>query len=72
ITARGYCRHLAALDEQLQIPELVNLVASFLLQQLNDNTAPMQDASQYRSPRLRMSVFHSAVATFYAPSDLSG
>ncbi|EED77280.1 predicted protein, partial [Postia placenta Mad-698-R] len=70
--ARGYCRHLAVVGEQLQIPELVDLVASFLLQQLNDNTAPMQDASQYRSPRLRTSVFHSAVATFYAPSDLSG
>jgi hypothetical protein len=56
--------------ELLQQPLFPKLLQKFLFEQLHDNTAPPRDAL----PRIngRIHVFYSAVATFYAPSDISG
>lgn len=56
--------------ELLQEPSFPKLLRKFLFKQLHDNTASPQDTL----PRIdgRIHVFHSAIATFYAPSDISG
>lgn len=73
--ARTYPRGLKDLAQHIQHPELVELTQRFLYDQLhtNDGTSsadvPLQ---QCPHPSGKISVFHSAVATFYAPSDESG
>ena len=56
--------------ELLKQPSFSKLLRKFLFEQLCDNTALPQGAH----PRIdgRINVFYSAVATFYAPSDISG
>ena len=56
--------------ESLQQPLFPKLLQKFLFEQLRDNTASPQVAH----PRIegRIQVFYSAVATFHAPSDISG
>jgi len=71
--ARNYPSNLRALAHFILQPNLPILTSHFvhIQLQLNDAdpniTAPYPDVSE--SP---VSVFHSAVSTFYAPSDLSG
>lgn len=72
---RAYPRHLAELANHISCPPLVELTRRFLYDQLHtdDGTSsadiPIQ---QCPYPTGRVSVFHSAVATFYVPSDESG
>jgi hypothetical protein len=59
--------------ESLKLPSFPKLLRKFLYEQLHDsdNTA---SSSQDSHPRIngRVHVFNSAIATFYAPSDISG
>ncbi|EDR02201.1 uncharacterized protein LACBIDRAFT_309800 [Laccaria bicolor S238N-H82] len=72
---RTYPRRLAELANHIGCPPLVELTRCFLYDQLHtdDGTSsadiPIQ---QCPYPTSKVSVFHSAVATFYAPSDESG
>ncbi|EDR03636.1 uncharacterized protein LACBIDRAFT_331347 [Laccaria bicolor S238N-H82] len=72
--AHTYPRGLKDLAQHIQHPELIELTQHFLYDQLhtNDGTSsanvPLQ---QCPHPSSKISVFHSAVATFYAPSDKS-
>ncbi|EDR03732.1 uncharacterized protein LACBIDRAFT_306911 [Laccaria bicolor S238N-H82] len=72
---RAYPRHLAELANHIGCPPLIELTRRFLYDQLHtdDGTSsadiPIQ---QCPYPTSKVSVFHSAVATFYAPSDKSG
>lgn len=72
---RNYPRYLQDLAQHINQPQLVELTRRFLYDQLhaNDGTSssdiPLQ---QCPYPTSKISVFHSAVATFYAPSDESG
>ncbi|KAH9919576.1 hypothetical protein B0H21DRAFT_702115 [Amylocystis lapponica] len=76
-TASGYPRTLPELGEHLGQPALHELVSRFLYDQSNrDNPdapnaedIPLADCPLFTG---RISVFHSASATFYAPSDISG
>jgi hypothetical protein len=73
---RGYPSTLEALALHVQQPQLVQLTRSFLWECLNPEDArdalkvPV-DELPHVSDDNHISVFHSAVATFYAPSDLS-
>ena len=60
--------HKAA--ESLKLPSFPKLLRKFLYEQLHDNTT---SSSQDLHPRItgRVHVFNSAIATFYAPSDIS-
>lgn len=64
-----YPRPLSALGNYIGIPALSILTHHFLRNQLH--LAP-EDPSLPDPASLLCSVFHSAVATFYAPSDISG
>ncbi|KDQ49060.1 hypothetical protein JAAARDRAFT_143949 [Jaapia argillacea MUCL 33604] len=75
VPARGYPRQLEALAERISQPELVSHTRRFLFQELHpEDKRPntdirLEECLQFNGP---VSVFHSAQATFYAPSDLSG
>jgi hypothetical protein len=69
-----YPRNIDSLGAQLGI-NLSSLTRRFLYDQLNpDSDTPGSNVTLSKCPEVRGSVFvfHSAVATFYAPSDLSG
>ncbi len=74
-TARGYPRYLPALEQHLQYTELHELVRRFLYDRLFPNTrasgatVPLDHCPQFEGP---VSVFHSAVAVYHAPSDPCG
>lgn len=63
VAARKYPRDLAGLEDHINEPTLHHLTHEFLAEQLD-----------IEDPRItsKISVFHSVVATFYAPSDQSG
>ena len=73
----NYPRQLAELAELIDEPALPSLTKLFVYHQLQSESADESDASsvpdlheiKLTSP---VSVFHSATATFYAPSDQSG
>ncbi|KAF8128116.1 hypothetical protein EV363DRAFT_1400617 [Boletus edulis] len=63
-------RTVPDLAEELNIPELPTLIQHFLYDQLHpDADVPLQQMPVYRE---HLNVFHSAMATFFAPSDPSG
>ncbi|KAG1837670.1 hypothetical protein F4604DRAFT_1692100 [Suillus subluteus] len=68
-------QNIPALANELNIPNLAELVQQFLIEQLYPDKDPAQipsgimDCPRYNG---RIQVFHSAVSTFFAPSDLSG
>ncbi|KAG1750512.1 uncharacterized protein EDB91DRAFT_1235038 [Suillus paluster] len=68
---RGYPRTLETLTAHLQQPNLPLLPHEFLSSQLNPGAALIDwnDLPRIDGP---IAVFHSAVATFLAPSDVSG
>ncbi|KAF9245384.1 hypothetical protein BU15DRAFT_85684 [Melanogaster broomeanus] len=72
---RHHARNIPDLAEELNIPELPTLIRCFLYDQLHADThrssadVPLQVMPVYRG---RVDVFHSALATFFAPSDPSG
>lgn len=74
---RTYPRRLDDLAQHIQHPELIELTQRFLYDQLhtNDGSSSADVPSplhQCPHPTGKISVFHSAVATFYVPSDESG
>jgi hypothetical protein len=73
--ARGYPHDFDDLGSHIDHTDLSILVRRFLYDQLNpDSEISGSEADLSNCPELRgfASVFNSAVATFYAPSDLSG
>lgn len=74
-TVRGYPNALDALATFLNLPQLTNLVIRFLHDQQNPST-PLEDEDPTPVvPSLthaKVQVYTSAIATFYAPSDISG
>ncbi|KAF8124221.1 hypothetical protein EV363DRAFT_1403324 [Boletus edulis] len=63
-------RTVPDLAEELDIPELPTLIRCFLYDQLHpDADVPLRQMPVYGG---RLNVFHSAMATFFAPSDPSG
>ncbi|KAJ6454819.1 hypothetical protein C8R45DRAFT_1188893 [Mycena sanguinolenta] len=71
---RRYPRFAPALAEYINFPGFPTLLADFLADQLHSETysdggAALDPSDLDTTP---ISVFHSAVATFYAPSDPSG
>jgi hypothetical protein len=72
---RGYPRVLEALSIHIQQPRLPELLRRFLYDQINPNSPIWSaDVALDACPQFygRISVFHSAIARFYAPSDLCG
>jgi hypothetical protein len=75
ILARGYPRRAEDLADHIHEPQFVELLRRFLYDQVNPNTTiSPADVSLNDCPLFagNISVFHSAVACFYAPSDLCG
>ncbi|KAI5992692.1 hypothetical protein EDD15DRAFT_2167831 [Pisolithus albus] len=70
--ARNYPSTLQALADHIDQPDLPLLVSRFLQFQFQDDADPNTIPSYPNISESLVSVFHSAVATFYAPSDLSG
>ncbi|KAJ7035186.1 hypothetical protein C8F04DRAFT_1099352 [Mycena alexandri] len=68
-SARGYPKELVALAAHIQQPRFPALFRRFLYDELHE---PVEDVALADCPifRGRISVYHSAVARFYAPSDL--
>ena len=63
-SARKYPRDVDALGLFVGQPNLKTLIENFLFEQLNPDVRPQFSGNVY--------VYHSAVATYFAPSDLSG
>jgi hypothetical protein len=76
-TAKGYGKTLEELSIQLEEPMLREYIRRFLYDQLYPDSelcgmdVPLDTCPEVRRS-LRVKVFHSAVSTYYAPSDLSG
>ncbi|PSR79321.1 hypothetical protein PHLCEN_2v7076 [Hermanssonia centrifuga] len=70
---RGYPGRLEALAEYIHLPQLRELTQRFLYEELNPGYSGSQIAlDQCPDITSHISVFPSAIATFYAPSDYSG
>jgi hypothetical protein len=71
ITGRSIKAHVLAAE--INQPDFVYFIRQFLYDQLHANS-PSSDISEPRLPVFdeRISIYPSAVATFYAPSDLCG
>ncbi|GBE87942.1 hypothetical protein SCP_1201680 [Sparassis crispa] len=70
---RGYPDDITELGLHIDIPHLSDLISSFLYDQSHPNHPLQPEEPAPRCPHLdRLHVYHSAVTTFYAPSDLSG
>ncbi|KAJ3994076.1 hypothetical protein F5050DRAFT_1576335 [Lentinula boryana] len=70
--AEGYPRYAAGLGEHIKQPQLHNAIRHYLWGvQHGDSVQPtnIQACPPFASP---ISVFHSAIARFYAPSDVCG
>ena len=73
--ARGYPHDVADLAEFINQPRFPEVLRRFLWEQLQpDSLIPPQDVPLDECPHFhgRINVFHSAIAHFYAPSDLCG
>lgn len=73
----GYPKHIPSLAHHLQVPKLEQHIRRFLYDQLNpDSDIFGMDVELDACPTipltLRLKSFHSAAATYHAPSDLSG
>ena len=71
-TVRNIPTDLYALAGHIEVPDLPLLVCHFLEFQLSNNASSDTALPPDLSLDSPISVFHSAIATFYAPSDLSG
>ncbi|CDO78171.1 hypothetical protein BN946_scf184918.g2 [Trametes cinnabarina] len=71
---RGYPKQADALAHAISIPTFPQLIRRFLYDQLTDASAASADISLEDCPRFKgnITVFPSAIATYYAPSDPSG
>ncbi|TFY69251.1 hypothetical protein EVJ58_g533 [Rhodofomes roseus] len=70
--AKGYPRKLVELSTHIERPELTTCIAQFLAKQLHEDPDDEAVLAAYSIPNMRISVFPSAVATFFAPADPSG
>ncbi|OCH89900.1 hypothetical protein OBBRIDRAFT_731772 [Obba rivulosa] len=73
--ARGYPSRLEELANYIGVQDLPSLIQYFLFDQLNQDPTISSASVALENcppPPARVSVYPSAVATFYAPSDLSG
>lgn len=70
ISARNVPQDLDTLGDSINYPNLRDLTEQFLFEHLNPQSEPSD--LEYPSISSKISVFRSAVATFYAPSDESG
>ncbi|KAI6046587.1 hypothetical protein EDC04DRAFT_2864743 [Pisolithus marmoratus] len=68
----NYPSTLQALADHIIQPDLPLLVSQFLQFQSQDNADPNTIPSYPNIPESPVSVYHSSVSTFYAPSDPSG
>lgn len=64
--ARKYPKNLVALGDHIHEPRLSELTHDFMAEQLDAHGEDLDFS------RTKISVFHSAIATFHAPSDESG
>jgi hypothetical protein len=72
LLARGYPREVDTLGRHVGHPELKELIRRFLSEQLHDTDGfqvELDDCPEFSSS---VFVYHSAVSTFFAPSDESG
>jgi hypothetical protein len=69
IAARGYPRDIASLAIKIGEPRLLYMAQQFLFEQLHPDLPPPLHFAPFHA---HLSVFHSAIATYYAPSDSSG
>ena len=74
ISERKVPRDLAGLAEHIKMPELIELTRRFLHDQIHPDGPSANDIMLEECPEIhtKISVFSSATATFYAPSDESG
>ena len=75
LSARGYPKSLHDLANHINQPRFPEVLRRFLYDQhYPDSEIPSENVSldDCPNPRGRFSVYHSAVARFYAPSDLCG
>ena len=74
VAESGYPKDLPSLSERLAVPDLPLLTQQFLFDQLNPDEPPAVQQPLENLPDIQsnISVFHSAQAIFYAPSDVSG
>ncbi|KAH9842964.1 uncharacterized protein C8Q71DRAFT_698981 [Rhodofomes roseus] len=70
--AKGYPKLLGDLSAHISRPEFTTCIGHFLAQQLHEDPEDEDVLATYTLPNLRLSVYPSAVATFYAPADPSG
>ncbi|KAF5368711.1 hypothetical protein D9615_010296 [Tricholomella constricta] len=76
-TAKNYPKTLSALSTYLRQPQLSEYIRRYLYDQLHPESEEFGmdvdlDSCPEVSPNLRITVVHSAVSTYHAPSDLSG
>ncbi|PSR76412.1 hypothetical protein PHLCEN_2v8447 [Hermanssonia centrifuga] len=69
---RAYPRTLPELGTHFGVPHLPSLVAFFLYDQTHSEPLPDGSPTPPCPPLQHIKVYHSAAATFYAPSDISG
>lgn len=67
-----YPQIVDALGLHIGTPSLPSLVSRFLFQQLHPDADTPNDANNLPACPAHVHVYHSAVATFYTPSDPSG
>jgi hypothetical protein len=75
LVVRHYPRSLEVLAEHINHPQLPALARRFLFDQLNNNSeVTSNDVDLEDCPMIEgnISVFHSAIASFFAPSDECG
>ncbi|KAI0032371.1 hypothetical protein K488DRAFT_78514 [Vararia minispora EC-137] len=70
----GYPRFVKDLATRIGVSHFPNLVRRFLYYQLHPDSGhePVSDEELPDISRTRIRIFHSATATYYAPSDVSG
>ncbi|KAN0094838.1 hypothetical protein V8E55_003125 [Tylopilus felleus] len=70
--ARNRAKTALALSVELSIPFLSQLIGTFLFEQLHSESARTNPPRHHPPFVGRIKIFHSAIATFVAPSDPSG
>ncbi|KAI5886109.1 uncharacterized protein SCHCODRAFT_02673152 [Schizophyllum commune H4-8] len=73
-TERDYPRYVQELSQHISKPQLPLLLRQFLYSQLHPDCESITEIPPHDLPYIttKIDVFHSAVARFYAPSDLCG
>ncbi|KAJ6631895.1 hypothetical protein B0H10DRAFT_2172192 [Mycena sp. CBHHK59/15] len=69
---RSYPRFAEDLADHIKVPVFPDLLASFLEDQLQSNKYSDDPSDGFDISEYPISVYHSAITTFYAPSDPSG